>query len=97
MNHGVPIAILIWRQNSESAIRAPIATCVPSATIFPSNAQVVANPALATYGTLPRNQTEKDVHCFVSESRSTGLNIAVTAGPINKIELCFGRDRQLGF
>ncbi len=33
----------------------PIATCVPSATIFPSNAQVVANPALATYGTLPRN------------------------------------------
>jgi hypothetical protein len=33
----------------------PIATCVPSATIFASNAQVVANPALATYGTLPRN------------------------------------------
>jgi hypothetical protein len=33
----------------------PIATCVPSATIFPSNAQVVADPALATYGTLPRN------------------------------------------
>lgn len=33
----------------------PIATCVPGPTIFPSNAQVVANPGLATYGTLPRN------------------------------------------
>jgi outer membrane receptor protein involved in Fe transport len=29
--------------------------CVPGNDIFPSNAQVVANPALATYGTLPRN------------------------------------------
>ena len=33
----------------------PIATCTPGPTILPSNAQVVANPALATYGTLPRN------------------------------------------
>jgi carboxypeptidase family protein/TonB-dependent receptor-like protein len=29
--------------------------CVPGPTILPSNSQVVANPALATYGTLPRN------------------------------------------
>ena len=30
-------------------------TCVPSASMFPSNAQIVADPSLATYGTLPRN------------------------------------------
>lgn len=29
--------------------------CTPGPTILPSDAQVVANPALATYGTLPRN------------------------------------------
>jgi hypothetical protein len=29
--------------------------CVPGPDMLPSNAQVVANPALATYGTLPRN------------------------------------------
>ena len=29
--------------------------CTPGPTILPSNAQVVANPALVTYGTLPRN------------------------------------------
>ena len=29
--------------------------CVPGPGIFPSSAQVVANPALATYGTVPRN------------------------------------------
>jgi hypothetical protein len=29
--------------------------CTPGPTIFPSDAQVVANPSLATYGTLPRN------------------------------------------
>jgi hypothetical protein len=29
--------------------------CTPGPTIFPSDAQVVANPALATYGTVPRN------------------------------------------
>jgi hypothetical protein len=33
----------------------PIATCVPGPTILPANSQVVANPSLATYGTLPRN------------------------------------------
>jgi outer membrane receptor protein involved in Fe transport len=33
----------------------PIATCVPGPGILPSNSQVVADPALATYGTLPRN------------------------------------------
>src|SRR5262249_17801734 len=30
-------------------------TCVPGPTIFPSNAQIVANPSLATYGTFARN------------------------------------------
>lgn len=30
-------------------------SCVPGPTMLPSNDQVVANPALATYGTLPRN------------------------------------------
>jgi hypothetical protein len=30
-------------------------SCVPGPTILPSNSQVVANPSLATYGTLPRN------------------------------------------
>jgi hypothetical protein len=29
--------------------------CTPGPTIFPSDAQVVATPSLATYGTLPRN------------------------------------------
>jgi hypothetical protein len=29
--------------------------CTPGRTILPSDAQVVANPSLATYGTLPRN------------------------------------------
>jgi hypothetical protein len=29
--------------------------CTPGPTIFPSDSQVVANPQLATYGTLPRN------------------------------------------
>lgn len=33
----------------------PIATCVPGPGIFPSNAQVVVNPSLATYGSFPRN------------------------------------------
>ena len=33
----------------------PILTCVPGPGIFPSNAQVVADPSLATYGTLSRN------------------------------------------
>lgn len=30
-------------------------TCTPGPTLLPSNAQVVADPSLATYGTLPRN------------------------------------------
>jgi outer membrane receptor protein involved in Fe transport len=29
--------------------------CTPGPALFPSDAQVVANPALSTYGTLPRN------------------------------------------
>jgi hypothetical protein len=31
------------------------AVCTPGSGIFPSDAQVVANPSLATYGSLPRN------------------------------------------
>jgi Carboxypeptidase regulatory-like domain/TonB-dependent Receptor Plug Domain len=33
----------------------PIATCVPGPGLLPSDSQVVANPGVATYGTLPRN------------------------------------------
>jgi len=33
----------------------PIATCTPGPGILPSNSQVVADPSLATYGSLPRN------------------------------------------
>jgi hypothetical protein len=33
----------------------PIVTCTPGPTILPANSQVVANPALATYGTVARN------------------------------------------
>jgi hypothetical protein len=33
----------------------PLPGCTPSSAILPANSQVVANPALATYGTLPRN------------------------------------------
>ena len=33
----------------------PIATCTPGPTILPANSQVVADPALATYGTVARN------------------------------------------
>ncbi len=33
----------------------PVPPCTPGPGILPSNSQVVANPALATYGTLPRN------------------------------------------
>jgi hypothetical protein len=36
-------------------VNHPLATCTPGPTILPANSQVVANPALATYGTLPRN------------------------------------------
>ena len=30
-------------------------SCLPSSSMFPSNDQIVADPSLATYGTLPRN------------------------------------------
>jgi hypothetical protein len=36
-------------------VNHPLATCTPGPTILPATSQVVANPALATYGTLPRN------------------------------------------
>jgi hypothetical protein len=31
------------------------ANCTPGSTIFPNDAQIVANPSLATYGSLARN------------------------------------------
>lgn len=34
---------------------APGESCTPGPTMFPNDTQVVENPALATYGTLPRN------------------------------------------
>ena len=33
----------------------PLATCVPGSGILPGNSQVVVDPSLATYGSLPRN------------------------------------------
>jgi hypothetical protein len=33
----------------------PIDSCVPGKTILPASSQVVANPSLASYGSLPRN------------------------------------------
>jgi Carboxypeptidase regulatory-like domain/TonB-dependent Receptor Plug Domain len=33
----------------------PLPTCTPGPTLLPANSQVVADPALATYGTLARN------------------------------------------
>ena len=44
--------------------------CTPGPTIFPSDAQVVANPALATYGTLPRN--------FLRGPGRTNVDLAVS-------------------
>ncbi len=41
--------------NAQCGDANDMGTCVPGPTIFPSDAQVVANPALATYGTVPRN------------------------------------------
>ncbi len=53
----------------------PIATCVPGPGVFPSNDQVVANPALATYGTLPRNllRGPRYVNVDMAFSKSTAI------------------------
>ena len=44
--------------------------CTPGPTIFPSDAQVVANPSLATYGTVPRN--------FLRGPGRTNVDLAVS-------------------
>lgn len=41
--------------NSFSNAQCSDPSCVPGPTMLPSNDQVVANPSLATYGSLPRN------------------------------------------
>jgi hypothetical protein len=40
---------------SNAQCPAPPTTCVPSSTVFPSDDQAVNDPAVRTYGTLPRN------------------------------------------
>ncbi len=44
-----------FNPNSLSNAQCSDPSCVPGPGIFPSDSQVQANPALATYGTLPRN------------------------------------------
>jgi hypothetical protein len=53
----------------------PIATCVPSAKIFPSSEQVVANPSLGTYGNLPRNlfRGPGQINVDMSFSKTTAI------------------------
>jgi hypothetical protein len=49
----------LFNPNSFSNAQCPeppnTGACVPGPGVFPSSAQVVADPALATYGTVPRN------------------------------------------
>ena len=52
-------------------------TCQPSSTVFPSDYQVESNPALRTYGTLPRN--------YFRGPGETNLNLAFSkVTPINE-------------
>jgi hypothetical protein len=53
----------------------PLATCVPSSKIFPASTQVVADPSLATYGTLPRNffRGPSVVNMDMAVSKTTAL------------------------
>jgi len=44
-----------FNPNSLSNAQCGDPTCVPGPGVFPADSQVQANPALATYGTLPRN------------------------------------------
>jgi outer membrane receptor protein involved in Fe transport len=44
-----------FNPNSLSNAQCGDPTCVPGPGVFPADSQVVADPALATYGTLPRN------------------------------------------
>ena len=58
--------------------------CTPGAGLFPSDAQVVANPSLSTYGTLPRN--------FLRGPGATNLDLALSkttplAGERLKLEI----------
>jgi hypothetical protein len=49
--------------------------CTPGPTLFPSDAQVVADPSLATYGTLPRNSLRgpSNVNFDLSISKTTAI------------------------
>jgi hypothetical protein len=55
-NFGNGLASYWFNPNSFSNAQCVDGTgCIPGPTMLPSNSQVVANPSLATYGTLPRN------------------------------------------
>jgi outer membrane receptor protein involved in Fe transport len=50
--------------------------CTPSPTLLPADSQVVANPALATYGTLPRNFLRGPgyINLDMAFSKTTAIN-----------------------
>jgi hypothetical protein len=54
----------------------PLATCTPGPDILPANSQVVADPSLATYGTLPRNFLRGTgyVNFDLAFSKTTAIN-----------------------
>lgn len=54
-NYFVDPASFSNAQCGDSEHSDPMVPCVPGPGLFPSNAQVVADPSLATYGTLARN------------------------------------------
>jgi Carboxypeptidase regulatory-like domain/TonB-dependent Receptor Plug Domain len=56
--------------NAQCGDANDMGTCTPGPTIFPSDAQVVATPSLATYGTVPRN--------FLRGPGRTNVDLAVS-------------------
>jgi hypothetical protein len=72
--------------NAQCGDANDLGPCTPGPTIFPSDAQVVANPSLATYGTVPRN--------FLRGPGATNVDLAVSkttalVGERLKLELRF--------
>jgi hypothetical protein len=72
--------------NAQCGDANDLGTCTPGPTIFPSDAQVVANPSLATYGTVPRN--------FLRGPGRTNVDLAVSkttnlSGERLKLEIRF--------
>lgn len=67
----------------------PCPVSVPSPTCFPSTAQVVANPALRTYGTLPRNffrgpgRTNLDMSFVKTTAITERLKLEIRADAFN--------------